>query len=156
MNSLIQGLKIWAEHISLFLFKEKKLILLKDPKTWICIFTQSSQRCFRWVLFHPFMLGDQVSGSSLQSGRAQVQTWVSQSLTMVLCMIIYTGWTTDWFQIGKGVCQGCILSPCLFNFYVEYIMRNTGLKEAQSGIKIAGRNINNPRSHVLKIEIMII
>ena len=53
--------------------------------------------------------------------------------------------TTDWFQIGKGVRQGCILSPCLFNFYVEYIMRNTGLDEAQAGIKIAGRNINNLR-----------
>ena len=53
--------------------------------------------------------------------------------------------TTDWFQIGKGVCQGCILSPCLFNFYAEYIMRNTGLNEAQAGIKIAGRNINNLR-----------
>ena len=51
--------------------------------------------------------------------------------------------TTDWFQIGKGVYQGCILSPCLFNFYTEYIMRNAGLKEAQAGIKIAGRNINN-------------
>ena len=53
--------------------------------------------------------------------------------------------TTDWFQIGKGVCQGCILSPCLFNLYAEYIMRNTGLEEAQAGIKIAGRNINNLR-----------
>ena len=53
--------------------------------------------------------------------------------------------TTDWFQIGEGVCQGCMLSPCLFNFYTEYIMRNTGLKEAQAGIKIAGRNINNLR-----------
>ena len=53
--------------------------------------------------------------------------------------------TTDWFQIGKGVRQGCILSPCLFNLYAEYIMRNTGLEEAQAGIKIAGRNINNPR-----------
>ena len=53
--------------------------------------------------------------------------------------------TTDWFQIGKGVCQGCILSPCLFNFYAEYIMRNTGLEEAQARIKIAGRNINNLR-----------
>ena len=53
--------------------------------------------------------------------------------------------TTDWFQIGKGVCQGCILSPCLFNLYVEYIMRNTGLDEAQAGIKIAGRNINHHR-----------
>ena len=51
--------------------------------------------------------------------------------------------TTDWFQIGKAVCQGCILSPCLFNFYAEYIMRNAGLEEAQAGIKIAGRNINN-------------
>ena len=53
--------------------------------------------------------------------------------------------TTDWFQIGKGVCQGCMLSPCLFNFYAEYIMRNAGLEEAQAGIKIAGRNINNFR-----------
>ena len=53
--------------------------------------------------------------------------------------------TTDWFQIGKRVCQGCILSLCLFNLYVEYIMRNPGLEEAQSGIKIAGRNINNLR-----------
>ena len=52
---------------------------------------------------------------------------------------------TDWFQIGKAVCQGCILSPCLFNFYAEYIMRNAGLEEAQAGIKIAGRNINNLR-----------
>ena len=53
--------------------------------------------------------------------------------------------TTDWFQIGKGVCQGCILSPCLFNLYAEYIIRNTGLDEAQTGITIAGRNINNLR-----------
>ena len=52
---------------------------------------------------------------------------------------------TDWFQIGKGVHQGCILSPCLFNLYAEYIMRNAGLEEAQTGIKIAGRNINNLR-----------
>ena len=51
--------------------------------------------------------------------------------------------TRDWFQIGKGVCQGCILSPCLFNLYAEYIMRNAGLEEAQTGIRIAGRNINN-------------
>ena len=53
--------------------------------------------------------------------------------------------TKDWFQIGKGVCQGCILLPCLFNLYAEYIMRNTGLEEAQTGIQIAGRNINNLR-----------
>ena len=52
---------------------------------------------------------------------------------------------TDWFQIGKGVCQGCTLSPCLFNLYAEYIMRNAGLDEAQGGIKIARRNITNLR-----------
>ena len=60
--------------------------------------------------------------------------------------IVRTGHgTTDWFQIGKGVRQGCILSPCLFNFYGEYIVRNAGLEETQAGIKTAGRNINNLR-----------
>ena len=60
--------------------------------------------------------------------------------------IVITGHgTTDWFQIGKGVCQGCILSPCLFNLYAEYIMRNAGLEETKAGIKIAGRNIDNLR-----------
>ena len=52
---------------------------------------------------------------------------------------------TDWFQIGKGVCQGCILSPCLFNLYAKYIMRNAGLEETLAGIKFAGRNISNLR-----------
>ena len=59
--------------------------------------------------------------------------------------IVRTGHGTDWFQIGKGVHQGSVLSPCLFNLYAEYIMRNAGLEEAQAGIKIAGRNINNLR-----------
>ena len=59
-------------------------------------------------------------------------------------LALYYG-TTDWFQIGKGVHQGCILSSCLFNFYVEYIMRNAGLEEAQAVIKIARRNISNLR-----------
>ena len=58
---------------------------------------------------------------------------------------VRTGHGTDWFQIRKRACQGCILSPCLFNFYAEYIMRNARLEEAQAGIKIAGRNINNLR-----------
>ena len=58
--------------------------------------------------------------------------------------IVRTGHgTANWFQIGKGVCQGCLLSPCLFNLYAEYIMRNAGLDEAQNRIKIAGRNVNN-------------
>ena len=60
--------------------------------------------------------------------------------------IVRTGHgTTDWFQIGKGVRQGCLLSPCLFNFYAEYIMKNAGLEEAQAGIKTVRRNINNLR-----------
>ena len=76
---------------------------------------------------------------------------ISDHLTCLL-IILYTGQeatvrtehgTADWFQIGKGVHQGCILSPCLFNLYTEYIMRNAGLAEAQAGIKIARRNINN-------------
>ena len=58
---------------------------------------------------------------------------------------VRTGHRTNWFQTGKGVCQGCILSPCLFNLNAEYIMRNAGLEKAQAGIKIARRNINNPR-----------
>ena len=59
---------------------------------------------------------------------------------------VSTGYgTADWFQIGKGVHQGCILSPCLFNLYAEYVMRNAGLDEAQAGVKISGRNINNLR-----------
>ena len=59
---------------------------------------------------------------------------------------VRTGYgTADWFQVGKGVCQGCILSPCFFNLNTEYIMRNAGLEEAQAGLKIAGRNINNLR-----------
>ena len=69
-----------------------------------------------------------------------------KSFGIVKKAIIQTGYeTTDWFQIGKGVCQGCISSPCLFNFYAEYIIRNAGLAEAQAGIEIARRNVNNFR-----------
>ena len=67
------------------------------------------------------------------------------SLSHFVVFLYFFAWNTDWFQIGKGVRQGCILSPCLFNFYAEYIMRNAGLEETQDGIKIARRNINNLR-----------
>ena len=70
--------------------------------------------------------------------------WSHKITRTKLCYFLKLS-TTDWFQIGKGVRQGCILSPCLFNFYVKYIMRNAGLDEPQAGIKIAGRNINNLR-----------
>ena len=70
-------------------------------------------------------------------------TWWLQGLSEHSCQTVYG--TTDWFQIGKGVYQGCILSTCLFNLYAEYITRNAGLDEVQAGIKIARRNINNLR-----------
>ena len=71
-------------------------------------------------------------------------TWLLRNLYAGQEATVRTGHaTTDWFQIGKGLHQGCILSPCLFNLYAECIMRNTGLEEAQAGIKIVGRNINN-------------
>ena len=73
-------------------------------------------------------------------------TWLLRNLYAGQEATVRTGHgTTDWFQIRKGVCQGCILSPCLFNFYAEYIMRNAGLEETQARIKICGRNINNLR-----------
>jgi len=73
-------------------------------------------------------------------------TWLLRNLYAGQKVTVRTGHgTTNWFQIGKGVCQGCILSPCLFNLYTEYITRNAGLDEAQAGIKISERNINNLR-----------
>ena len=74
------------------------------------------------------------------------QSYFLRNLYAVQEATVRTGHgTTDWFQVGKGVHQGCLLSPCLFNLYAEYIMRNAGLEEAQAGIKIAGRNNNNLR-----------
>ena len=81
-----------------------------------------------------------------EMGRPDHLTCLLRSLNVGQEASVRTGHgTTDWFQIGKGVCQGCILSFCLFNFYAEYIMRNARLDEAQAGIKIARRNINNLR-----------
>ena len=77
-------------------------------------------------------------------GIPDYQTCLFRNLYAVQAATVRTGHgTTDCFQIGKGVCQGGILSPCLFNLYVDYIKRNAGLEEAQAGIKISGRNINN-------------
>ena len=94
-----------------------------------------------------------ISACILQQARSSKRIGIPDHLTCLLRNLyagqeatVRTGHgTTDWFQIGKGVCQGCILSPCLFNFYAEYIMRNAGLEEAQAGIKIAGRNISHLR-----------
>ena len=82
--------------------------------------------------------------NSLRDGILDHLTYLLRNLYAGQEATVRTGHgTTDWFQIWKRVHQGCILSPCLFNFYAEYIRRNTGLDEAQAGIKIAGRNINN-------------
>ena len=86
-----------------------------------------------------------VNMTSLKSLSANFNTWVIPESAFINRLYLSMHGTTDWFQIGKGVCQGCILSPCLFNLYAEYIKRNTGLEEAQAGIKIARRNINNLR-----------
>jgi len=79
-----------------------------------------------------------------EMGIPDLLTWLLRNMYAGQEATVRTGHgTTDWFQIGKGVCQGCIVSPCLFSLYAEYIMRNAGLDEAQAGIKIARRNINN-------------
>ena len=84
------------------------------------------------------------SGKFLEMGTPDHLTCLLRNLYAGQEAAVRTGHgTTDWFQIGKGVCQGCIFSPCLFNLYAEYIMRNAGLDEVQAGINIAGRNINN-------------
>ena len=86
------------------------------------------------------------SGKFLEMGISDHLTCLLRNLYTGQEATVRTGHeTTDWFQTGKGVHQGCILSSCLFNFYAEYIMRNAGVEEAQAGIKIAGRNINNLR-----------
>ena len=84
--------------------------------------------------------------NSLRDGILDHLTYLLRNLYAGQEATVRTGHgAANWFQIGKGVCQGCILSPCLFNFYAEYIRRNAGLEEAQAGIKIARRNINNLR-----------
>ena len=117
-------------------------------KAEIDVFLQLS--CF---FDDPTDVGNLISGSSAFS-KTSLNIWkfMVHVLLKPVLRNLYAGQeatvrtghgTTDWFQIAKGVHQGCILSPCLLNFYAEYIMRNAGLEEAQAGIKIAGRNINN-------------
>ena len=90
------------------------------------------------LYYDPADVGNLISGSSAFSKTSLNRTCLLRNLYAVQEATVRTGHrTTDWFQIGKGVRQGCILSPCLFNFYAEYIMRNAGLDEAQAGIKIA-------------------
>ena len=82
--------------------------------------------------------------NSLRDGNTRPPDLLLRNLYAGQDVTVRTGHeTTDWFQIGKGVCEGCILSPCLFNLYAEYIMRNAGLDEAQAGIKIAGRSVTS-------------
>ena len=129
---------------------------------YLTITTSSSAALFSFCLqFFPesrsfpmtwlFISDDQGSGASASASVLimNIQDWFPLGLTRLIPLYIYLSFdwheTTAWFQIGKEVRQDCVLSPCLFNLYAEYIMRNAGLDEAQAGIKIAGRNINNLR-----------
>ena len=90
-------------------------------------------------------MDDNKCGKFLEMGKPDNLTCLLRNLYVGYKTTVRTGHGTDWFQFGKGVCQGCILSPCLFNLHAEYIMRNSGLEEAQARIKISGRNISNLR-----------
>ena len=97
-------------------------------------------------LYQSLCVDDNKCGKFLKMGIPHNLTWLLRNLYVGYKTTVRTGHgTTDWFQFGEGVCQGCILSPWLFNLYAEYIMRNSGLEEAQAGIKISGRNISNLR-----------
>ena len=100
---------------------------------------------FYWLCQSRLCGAQQTTENSERDGNTRPLTCLLRNLYAGQEATVRTRHRTDWFQIRKAVCQGCILSPCLFNLYAEYIMRNTGLDEAQAGIKIAGRNINNFR-----------
>ena len=116
---------------------------------WIIGKKESSRKTFTSAfLTKPKTLyrSQQTMEDSSRDGNARPLTCLLRNLYASQEATVRTGHrTTDWFQTGKGVCQGCILSPCLFNLYAEYIMRNSRMDEAQAGIRIAGSNINNLR-----------
>ena len=118
---------------------------------WIIKKTRQFQKNINFCLIDYAKAFDYVDHNKLwkilkDMGLSDPLTWLLRNLYAGQEATVRTGHeTTDWFQIGKGVHQGCILSPCLFNLYAEYIMRNTRLDEAQPGIRIAGRNISNLR-----------
>ena len=121
---------------------------LPDVQAWFrkCRGTRDQLANIRWIIRKAREFQKNIYFCFQEMGIPGHLTCLLRNLYADQEAIIRTGYgTTDWFQIGKGVRQGCILSPCLFNFYAKYIMRNAGLEEAQSGIKIAGRNINNLR-----------
>ena len=127
----------------------------QPPHIWYCIYLDLSNREFQKSIYFCFIDHTKafhcVDHNKLwrilkEMGRPDHLICLLRNLYASQEATVKTGHgTTDWFQIGKGVRQGSILSPCLFNFYAEYIMGNAGLEEAQAGIKIAGRNINNLR-----------
>ena len=137
----------WTVNFQIF-----KLVLEKaeDPEIKLPTSAGSSKKKeFQKNIYFCFIAFDCVDYNKLwkilkEMGILDHMTYLLRNLYASQEATVRTGHgTTDWFQIGKGVRQGCILSPWLFNLYVEYIMRNAGLEEAQAGIKIAGRNINN-------------
>ena len=136
-------------------FQMFKLVLEKAEEPEIKLPTSKKAREFQKNVYFCFVdytkAFDCVDHNKLwkilkEMGRTDHLTCLLRNLYVGQEATVRTGHgTTNWFQIGKGICQGCILSSCLFNLYAEYIMRNAGLEEAQAGIKIAGRNINNLR-----------
>ena len=134
-----------------------KLVLekAKEPETKLPTFAGSSKEqdfqkniyfCFIDYIAFDYMDHNKLWKILKEIGKPDHLTCLLRNLNAGQEATVRTGHgTTDWFQIGKGVRQGCILSPCLFNLYAEYIVRNAGLEETEAGIKIAGRNINNLR-----------
>ena len=144
---------MWTKNFQMFKLDLEKA---EEPDIKLPTFTgswkkQESSRkhllLLYWLRQSLWLCGSQQTvGSSARDGNTRPPDLLLRNLYAGQDVTVRTGHeTTDWFQIGKTVCRGCILSPCLFNLYAEYIMRNVRLDEAQAGIKTAGRNSNNLR-----------